>query len=59
MLKGMEKCGPLLMSREITTQPSFVLFNQTPQDLLLVLQLDYSLRNHACQYRSFEKYGNI
>jgi hypothetical protein len=58
MLKGMGKYGPLLKSREIITELSSGLFSQIQQDLLLDLQLDYFLRNHACQSRSFAKYGS-
>lgn len=59
MLKGMGKYGTLLKSRGIITELSSGLFSQIQQDLLLDLQLDYFLRNHACQSRSFAKYGSI
>jgi len=59
MLKGMGKYGPLLKSREIITELSSGLFSQIQQDLLLDLQLDYFLRNHACQSRNFAKYGSL
>jgi len=57
MLKGMGKYGPLLKSREIITELSSGLFSQIQRDLLLDLQHDCFLRNHACQYRNFAKYG--